>query len=107
MSSDSNQNLKSEKWHDRLAHKWGLASKWQFWLIFLAFALSGSTSASISTYILLSLHASGEWAPWQLIVVKILLLLVIYPPVLILIGSLLGQYKFFSSFLLKRYIRKK
>jgi hypothetical protein len=106
MSSDSNKSFPNNSWHDRLANKWGLSSKWQFWLIFIAFALSGSTSSAISTYLLVTLHQTGIWPTWQLIIIKILLLLIIYPPVLFLIGSALGQYKFFSSFLLKPFRRK-
>lgn len=106
MNQNPLQNFPNNTWHDRLANRWGLESKWQFWLIFIAFALSGSTSASISTYLLVLINQSGVVSSWQLVVIKILLLIAIYPPVLMTIGSAFGQYKFFSTFLVKRFLRK-
>jgi hypothetical protein len=96
-----------QKWHDRLAARWELKSKWDFWWIFIGFAFSGSLSGGISTWIIVLLHAKDQFSFWQLLMTKVLLLIIIYPPVLLTVGSFIGQYPFFSKFLRRMFTWKK
>lgn len=92
-------------WHDRLARKWELKSKWDFWWIFFGFAVTGSLTSFITTRAIVFLHGE-QWSWMALLAAKIILLLLVYPFVLLAVGMVIGQYGFFSKFL-GRMFRKR
>jgi|SRR5690554_2434442 len=93
---------------NRLKEKWGITSNFQFTIILLVFAITGSTSAYITKPIMAwlgitkdALHPILYWP------LAILLILPVYKILLILIGTIFGQHAFFWNFVKKMLIRMK
>ena len=86
--------------------RWGIESNFQFIIIFIVFGITGSTSLLISGPILdfinLEKLITVNWVYW---LVRIIIIFPIYQLLLIVIGSLLGQHKFFKNFI-KRMFKK-
>jgi hypothetical protein len=79
--------------------RWNITSNWQVFVIILVFALTGSTAAMISKPILHWLGVSKETHHILLyLLLYILIIFPIYQILLVGIGFLLGQFKFFWTF---------
>jgi hypothetical protein len=79
--------------------RWNITSNWQVFVIILVFALTGSTAAMISKPILHWLGISKETHHILLyLLLYILIIFPIYQILLVGIGFLLGQFKFFWAF---------
>jgi hypothetical protein len=79
--------------------RWNITSNWQVFVIILVFALTGSTAAMISKPILHWLGVSKE--THHILLYLLLYILIIFPVYQILlvgIGFLFGQFKFFWAF---------
>jgi hypothetical protein len=84
----------------RLKEKWKV-NWWQFALIFTTFALGGSLCGKITRELLnLLLHKDNNWAFWLLFVPIATL---IWPFCVLLISIPLGQYRFFTNYLLRMW----
>jgi len=83
----------------KLAVKWQVTYRWELIAIFLVFAITGSSAAKISGPIIemLNLKAliTNSFLFWTL---RILIIFPIYQILLIIIGWLFGQFKFFWAF---------
>jgi len=88
----------------KLKSKWGIHSNWQLVIILIVFAITGSSSAYLSKPLLLYLNISpdsfedfflGNLWYWLL---RILIVFPIYQVVLLLIGALFFQFRFFWNF---------
>ncbi|PKV51494.1 hypothetical protein ATE84_3579 [Aquimarina sp. MAR_2010_214] len=82
-----------------LETKWNVLYRWELIAIFIAFAVTGSTAARISDPILsfLGLHReiTNGWIYWP---IRILFIFPVYQVLLIIVGWLFGQFKFFWGF---------
>ena len=90
---------------EKLKQKWKVNGR-ELFLILCVFAITGTTAAWLTRQITswLELESSSAWY-W---ILKIAVLLVGYPLILIIVGALFGQFRFFSQFVLKMFgIRKK
>lgn len=92
-------NKKVEKIIHFLKDRWGVHSILQVFLILLAFAITGMLSVYVSRYIFELLDLTSEHPFWLRAIVYIFTVLPAYQVILLLVGSLLGQYKFFKKFL--------
>ena len=81
-----------------LKQRWGIQSNWQLAIIFFVFAITGSASAWLSKPFCFWLGILKEDLEFWFIPVRLLLIFPIYQVLLVLIGSLFGQYKFFWAF---------
>jgi formyltetrahydrofolate-dependent phosphoribosylglycinamide formyltransferase len=81
----------------RLQDKWGVSTH-QFWVIFIAFGLTGTTTAILARYITnwLGMDASTYWV-WK-VAFRIGMLLFGYQFILLAYGALLGQWAFFWKY---------
>lgn len=89
-----------------LKQRWGVTSNFQMVIIFIVFAITGSTSAWITRPVLAligitkeSLHPLAYWP------LSLVLILPVYKVLLIMIGTLFGQHTFFWNFVKKMLIR--
>lgn len=84
----------------RLQQKWGLSTK-TFWIVFLAFGLTGTTTAFLTRYVTrwLGMDANSEW--YFRLGVRLFMLLIGYQVILLSFGALLGQWAFFWKYELK------
>ncbi len=84
-----------------LKEKWKIESNVSFILILIAFAITGSSSVVVSNYLINAIQGYLPAQGWLLFLLKVLITTPVYMLLLIIIGSLLGQYTFFSFFLQK------
>jgi len=81
----------------RLQEKWGVSTR-QFWILFLVFALTGTTTAILTRYVTgwLGMNASTYWL-WKLLL-RIGMLLFGYQVILLAYGALFGEWAFFWKY---------
>lgn len=82
----------------KLKEKWGIKSNWHLALIFLIFSITGSLSVVVKTQLFTVLGIGSE-TPWLVFIpLYIVTIIPIYYAILIVVGSLFGQYRFFLAF---------
>lgn len=90
---------------NKLKTRWGITSNFQLLIIFIVFAINGSLSAKISSFVLEEFGMTKDNT--NIILYYIILLLIVlplYPFMLMFFGWLFGQSKFFTPFA-KKMIR--
>lgn len=78
--------------------RWGIKSNLQLAIIFVVFAITGSASAWLSKPFCFWLGIVKEDLEHWFTPVRLLLIFPIYQVLLVAIGFLFGQYKFFWAF---------
>lgn len=93
---------------NKLKQRWNITSNWQLVIIFIVFAITGSTAAYLSkpvtNYLGITKDNMSLWFYWPL---RIILLFPIYQILLVFIGALFGQFSFFWEFEKKMLYRMK
>lgn len=83
----------------KLKERWNVTSNWQLTIIFIVFAITGSTAAYLSKPLTDLLHITKEnlslWIYWP---VRLIIIFPAYQVLLVLIGALFGQFNFFWEF---------
>jgi hypothetical protein len=83
----------------KLKERWGITTIYQLLLIIIVFAINGSLSARISSYLMELIGISDENTHWFIYyLILLVLVLPIYPFLLMGFGYLFGQSKFFFPF---------
>ena len=84
---------------NKLKQRWGIESNWQIAVIFIVFAVTGSTASYIGkpilNYLNITTEGLGAFGYWT---IRILLLFIVYQFLLVAFGWLFGQHKFFWNF---------
>src|SRR6478752_9701606 len=80
---------------DKLKKNWGIESNFQFAVIFIVFALTGSASAWLSKPFCFWLGITKDDLGVLFTPIRLLLIFPIYQVLLVLIGFIFGQFKFF------------
>jgi formyltetrahydrofolate-dependent phosphoribosylglycinamide formyltransferase len=88
----------------RLQEKWGVSTR-QFWILFIVFGLTGTTTAVFTRYItgFLGMDATTFWL-WR-VLLRVGMLVFGYQVILLAYGALLGQWAFFWKYE-KKLLRK-
>jgi hypothetical protein len=81
-----------------LKQRWGLTSNFQLTLIIIVFAITGSASAWLSKPFCLWLGITKDDLGYWFTPIRLLLIFPIYQVLLVAIGFLFGQFKFFWAF---------
>ena len=93
---------------NKLKDRWNISSNWQLTIIFIVFAITGSTAAYLSKPVTGFLGITKEnlslWLYWPL---RLLIIFPVYQVLLVLIGTLFGQFHFFWNFEKKMLFRMK
>ncbi len=83
----------------RLKKRWGIQSNLQIIVIFVVFAITGSAATKLAQplteFISLDRETTNSWIYWT---ARILLIFPIYQVLLVAVGWLFGQFKFFWNF---------
>jgi len=83
----------------KLKEKWGIRSNFQLLIIFLVFSVTGSLSLWVAKPLLdfigLDKTTLSSWVFWP---IRILIIFPIYQILIVLVGALFGQFKFFWNF---------
>jgi len=91
---------------NKLKEKWGITSNYQIIIILLVFSITGSTAVWIAKPVLnlvgLDKEAVSPWLFWP---IRILIIFPIYQILIVIIGTLFGQFKFFWGFEKKMLVR--
>ncbi|MGL2993933.1 DUF6787 family protein [Flavobacterium sp. TSSA_36] len=82
----------------KLKERWGIESNFQLTIIFIVFAITGSASAWLSKPFCLWLCISKEDFGFWFTPLRLLLIFPIYQVLLVCIGFLFGQFRFFWTF---------
>jgi ferrochelatase len=94
---------------ERFKLRWNIHSNRQLVIVFVAFGLTGFCTLGVKKLLLPLFGISSETPLYLRIIAEVLIILPAYQVLLIVVGSLLGQYKFFKGFLRKMFFldRKK
>lgn len=86
----------------KLKEKWGVDSIWQVVIICVVFAITGSLSLKVGGPVLDFFQINSDTMnPWLYWTLRILIILPIYQVLLLLIGGLFGQWRFFYNMVKK------
>ena len=90
----------------RLKEKWGITSNFQFIIILIVFSVTGTLAVWVAKPILelvgLDKSAVTPWIFWP---IRIAIIFPIYQVMIVVIGALFGQFKFFWAFEKKMLVR--
>mgnify|MGYP006079623897 FL=1 len=87
------------KWLNNLKAKWNIQSNFQLVIIFIVFGITGTLSVEVGDPILDFIGLKKEVInPWIFIPLKILLIFPVYQILILIIGTIFGQFKFFWEF---------
>ncbi|EDM42890.1 hypothetical protein SCB49_11357 [unidentified eubacterium SCB49] len=82
----------------KLKERWNVSSNWQLTVIFIVFALTGSTSAKFAAPLTDMVGITSEMGWYIYWPVRILIIFPLYQVLLVLFGWLFGEYEFFWEF---------
>ncbi len=83
---------------NKLKKRWGIETNFQLTIIFIVFAITGSASAWLSKPFCLWLGITHEDLGHWFTPLRLILIFPIYQVLLVLIGFIFGQFKFFWAF---------
>jgi hypothetical protein len=83
---------------NKLKQRWGIDTNFQLTIIFIVFAITGSASAWLSKPFCFWLGITKSDLGYWFTPVRLILIFPIYQVLLVLIGFLFGQFKFFWAF---------
>jgi hypothetical protein len=83
---------------NRLKQRWGITSNFQLIIIFVVFAITGSAAAWLSKPICVWLGITKEDFGGWFTLIRLIIIFPIYQVLLVLIGFLFGQFRFFWGF---------
>ena len=92
---------------NKLKEKWGVTSNLQLTIIFIVFAITGSTAAYLSKPFTNLVGISKENFGFFYLPVRLIVIFPIYQVLLVLIGAIFGQFSFFWNFEKKMLYRMK
>tara|TARA_B100000767_G_scaffold274954_1_gene309753 strand:+ start:898 stop:1206 length:309 start_codon:yes stop_codon:yes gene_type:complete len=83
----------------RLKEKWGINSNFQIMIILLVFSITGSIAVTIAKPVLNLLGLNKEIvSPFIFWPIRIFIIFPIYQVLIVIVGTLFGQFKFFWAF---------
>jgi hypothetical protein len=83
---------------ENLKKRWKIKSNLQLFIIFIVFAITGSTSAWVSKPLCSWLGINAETFGFWFIPTKIILIFLLYQLLLLIVGFVFGQFNFFWNF---------
>ncbi len=95
----------SQGWKERLKIKWGVKRDFDFVIILIVFAITGSTSAYLGKPALSLLGIDSQTAWYVKLPVYLIVITPIYQVLLLAIGAIFGQFTFFLNFEKRTFFR--
>lgn len=90
--------MKTPPWINKLKERWGITGTFQVILILLVFALTGMSTLRVEGFISKELNITESPTLFTRVLVFIFLTLPIYNIILLIIGTIFGQFNFFWNF---------
>ncbi|MCW3785355.1 DUF6787 family protein [Plebeiibacterium sediminum] len=94
---------------EKLKNRWGINSNFQVVIILVVFSVTGSAAVFVKKIVFDLLGIDADTSLWIKIPMYVLTILPSYQILLLVIGTLFGQYRFFYNFQKKsigRFFRK-
>jgi len=85
----------------RMKTKWQIESNYQLAIIMVVFGLTGFTSAYLKTLIFQWMGMNSDTPVWARTLILLLLLIPLYKALLIIYGTIFGQFRFFKNFIMR------
>ena len=83
----------------KLKEKWGITSNFQLIIILIVFSVTGSLSVVVGEPILELIGLEEKnLSPWIFWPARILIIFPVYQILIVIIGALFGEFKFFWNF---------
>lgn len=92
---------------NKLKQRWGVESNWQLAIIFIVFAITGSTAAFLSKPFTVFIGLTPGNLGHAYIPIRLIAIFPIYQVLLVLMGFVFGQFDFFWNFEKKMLYRMK
>jgi hypothetical protein len=83
---------------NKLKEKWGITSNFQMAIIFIVFAITGSTAAYLSKPFTNFVGINKENFGFFFVPIRLIAIFPIYQLLLVVFGAILGQFSFFWNF---------
>lgn len=91
---------------EKLKKRWQIESNFQLILILIVFSITGSASAWVSKPFVEWFGLNDEIMPtWLFTILRLILIFPIYNVILLVVGTIFGQFKFFWAFEKKMFSR--
>lgn len=91
---------------EKLKKRWNIESNFQLVLILIVFSITGSVSAWVSKPFVEWMGLNDEMMPkWLFKVIRLVIIFPVYNVILIIIGTVFGQFRFFWAFEKKMFSR--
>ena len=97
--------MTEESFLTKLKTRWGITSNLQVLVIFFVFGITGSSAVWVGAPVLNYLGIHKTMSPWAYWPMRILVIFPIYQILLIIYGSICGQFRFFWNFEKKMFGR--
>lgn len=91
----------------KFKEKWDIKNNFQLVLIFVAFSITGSASLAVRKFVFDWLGITGDTSLWIKVPLYVLVVFPAYQILFLLIGTLLGQFRFAWEFEKKVFSRFK
>ncbi len=94
---------------EKLKDRWGINSNFQILIIFIVFSVTGSAAVYVKKIVFDVIGIDANTSLWIKIPMYILTILPSYQLLLLVIGTLFGQFRFFYNFQKKsfgRFVKK-
>ncbi len=82
----------------RLKERWEVKSNFQLVVIFIVFSITGSATVVAKRFVFDFMNIDSDMSIFWLIPIYIVTIIPIYQALLIIIGTLMGQFQFFWKF---------
>lgn len=84
---------------EKLKQRWGIENNWQIAVIFIVFAVTGSTAAKIAAPVTEFIGIPRATTPGYIFwPIRIILMFIMYQVLIVAFGWLFGQFNFFWNF---------
>lgn len=83
--------------------KWNINSNWQLLIILIVFSITGSAAMVVRKLVFGAIGITPDTSLWIKVPLYILILIPAYQFLLLVIGGLLGQFRFFFEFQKKNF----
>jgi hypothetical protein len=88
---------------NKLKTRWGVTSNWQLVVIFIVFAITGSTAAKFAAPLTELIGVKREMGGWIYWPVRLLIIFPVYQVLLVFFGWLFGEFSFFWQFVKRMF----
>lgn len=82
----------------KLKQRWNIETNWQLTVVFIVFALTGSTAAKFAGPITEGIGLTSEMGWYIYWPIRILIIFPVYQVLLVSFGWIFGEYSFFWNF---------